>query len=252
MWEKFKQRLGKFVQGVKAIFRRRGNSANAQEKDLTWDSFSSSTETPVFKLAPMEDGTMTFTCDNTTINKDALDILCYSEEAYNRLFHPQELREAMEELVDECYDKKDIILDETGKVKLEWKKYLDEEDCRLLEEIMKELEISANGSRTNLPKRIPTKALIVSVAANQPYEYLATDLSQLEEKGIAHLIHGITESHQDRWEKDKAFASEEEMELVREYLEEHGNGELISSVIPNGTLLYWEDLDLWDYELPGC
>lgn len=239
--------MGKFVQDVKAIFRKRKNNANAQEKNLTWDSFSSSEETPIFKLAPMEGRTMTFTCDNAIINKDALDALCYSEEAY-----AQELREVVEELVEECYNKKDFILDETGQIKPEWKKYLDEEDCQFLEEIMKELEISANGSRTNLPKRIPTKALIVSVAANQPYEYIATDLSQLEEKGIAHLIHGITESHQDRWEKDKAFASEEDMELVREYLQANGDGELISSVIPNGILLYWEDLDLWDYELPGC
>lgn len=252
MWERFKQRLGKIVQSIKAIFRKRKNNANAQEKNLTWDSFSSSTETPVFKLAPMEGRTMTFTCSNATINKDALDALCYSEEAYNRPFHTQELQKAIEDLVEECYNKKDLILDETGEVKLEWKKYLDEEDCRLLEEIMKELEISANGSRTNLPKRIKTRALIVSVAANQPYEYIATDLSQLEEKGIAHLIHGITESHQDRWEKDKVFASEEDMELVREYLQANEENELISSVIPNGILLYWEDLDLWDYELPGC
>jgi hypothetical protein len=200
----------------------------------------------------MEGRTMTFTCGNASINKDALDALCYSEEAYNRPFYTQELREAIEDLVEECYNKKDLILDETGEVKLEWKKYLGEEDCRLLEEIMKELEISANGSRTNLPKRIQTRALIVSVAANQPYEYIATDLSQLEEKGIAHLIHGITESHQDRWEKDKVFASEEDMELVREYLQANEENELISSVIPNGILLYWEDLDLWDYELPGC
>lgn len=248
MWERFKQHLGKFVQDVKAIFRKRKNNANAQEKNLTWDGFSSSTETPIFTLSPMEGRTMTFTCDNATINKDALDALCYSGEAYKA----QRLQEVIEELVEECYDKKDLILDETGEVKLEWKKYLDEDAYLLLEEVMKELEILANGSRTNLPKRIPTRALIVSVAANQPYEYIATDLSQLEEKGIAHLIHGITESHQDRWEKDKAFASEEDMELVREYLQANDENELISSVIPNGILLYWEDLDLWDYELPGC
>lgn len=244
MWERFKQRLGKFVQGVKAIFRRRRNNTNAQEKELTRDD-----DTPIFTFSPKDERTYVFTCD-TAIDKDELDALGH-KKLYNEPFYQKGLQEAVEELVEECYDKKDLILDETGEVKLEWKKYLDEEACLLLEEIMKELENSANGSRTNLPKRIPTKTLIISVAANQPYEYVATDLSQLEEKGIAHLIHGITESHQERWEKDKVFVSEGEIEAVHEYLQANSENDLISSVIPNGILLYWEDLDLWDYELPG-
>lgn len=212
MWEKFKQRLGKFVQDVKAIFRRRGNSANAQEKEVKWDSMSLSSDFPA-NTSPTEERYVTLADD-------------------------------MEQLIEKCIEHSNLILDASGQVDSKWIDIIDEKAFALLEDIMEELKFSVNRSRTNLPKRIPTKALIVSIAANQPYEYVAADLSQLEERGIAHLIHGIAEPRQEKWEKEGA----QEAEVVREYLEEYGDNELVSSVIPGATLLYWEDLDIWDWE----
>ena len=43
---------------------------------------------------------------------------------------------------------------------------------------------------TLLPKRIPVKTLLVSLAANQQSDYQAVDMSQYEEKGLAHFIIG--------------------------------------------------------------
>ena len=45
---------------------------------------------------------------------------------------------------------------------------------------------------TLLPKRIPVKTLLVSLAANQQSDYQVVDMSQYEEKGLAHFIIGRT------------------------------------------------------------
>lgn len=62
-------------------------------------------------------------------------------------------------------------------------------------EIPSQAEIQKNFFNiplTLLPKRYLCKTLLVSLAANQPYDYQAVDMSQYEKKGLAHFIVGRT------------------------------------------------------------
>jgi hypothetical protein len=109
---------------------------------------------------------------------------------------------------------------------------------------------------TLLPKRYPCKALILSLAANQPYDYQAVDMSQYEERKIAHFIVGRTCGVEQMMEEYLAEVknnlSPEEMEEEQEWLEEMmeqalTNG-MYSTFIGEATLLHYETLDVWDFE----
>ena len=109
---------------------------------------------------------------------------------------------------------------------------------------------------TLLPKRYPCKALILSLAAKQPYDYQAVDMSQYEEHKIAHFIVGRTCSIEEMMEEYlvevKNNLSPEEMEEEQEWLDEmmeqaFASG-MYSTFIGEATLLHYEALDVWDFE----
>lgn len=102
-----------------------------------------------------------------------------------------------------------------------------------------------------LPKRYWCKTLILSLAANQESDYQAVDMSQYEERSLAHYIIGrkgdwdnitseYAEYQEEDYEEEKAWAEE----LVRESAETG----LFSTVINNVWLLHYEELGVWDYE----
>lgn len=107
-----------------------------------------------------------------------------------------------------------------------------------------ELEKFVNISRTILPKRIPVKTLILTLAANQEYDYQAVDISLLEEKGIVHDIIGSTKSPE---ELDAQYQTSK-------YWDEESDGPLwfddgtCSAVVGAATLLYYEELGIWEVD----
>ena len=110
---------------------------------------------------------------------------------------------------------------------------------------------------TFLPKRYWCKMLILSLAANQPYDYQAVDMSQYEERKLAHFIVGRTCSIEELMEEyleevKNNFSSPEEVEEEREWLEETfvratENG-MHSFPLGSATLLHYEELGVWDIE----
>lgn len=110
---------------------------------------------------------------------------------------------------------------------------------------------------TFLPKRYWCKMLILSLAANQPYDYQAVDMSQYEEHKLAHFIVGrtcgIKELMEEYLEEVKNnFSSPEEAEEERQWLEEMfvqaKESGMHSIPIGPATLLYYEELGVWDFE----
>lgn len=104
-----------------------------------------------------------------------------------------------------------------------------------------ELKKILNTPRTFLPKPYWCETLLVSVAANQQSTYQAVDLSQYEEKGLAHLIIGRMES----WDELFQDYDSETEECLRGVAEEDG---FISAYIGAATLYHYEDLGIWSYE----
>ena len=109
-----------------------------------------------------------------------------------------------------------------------------------------ELEKFVNTYRTLLPKRYRVKTLLISLAANQPWDYIAVDLSQYEEKGIAHYIIGRTNGLEEM-AKEYLNENEDDAEWLKEELE-NVQGNLYSAVVGEATLLHWEELDLWEVD----
>ena len=109
---------------------------------------------------------------------------------------------------------------------------------------------------TILPKRYPCKALILSLVANQPYDYQAVDMSQYEERKIAHFIVGRTCSVEDMMEEYLAEVKnnlspeemEEEQEWLNEMMEQALASGMYSTFIGEATLLHYEALGVWDFE----
>lgn len=149
------------------------------------------------------------------------------------------LKNELQKLILEVMEKEDSITEE-------WANKLPEDSQKLLKDIQNQLEISLSTPLTVLPKRIKTRGLIVSIYANQPQEYFAIDLSQLEEKGIAHMITARTESHEELIKEYEKECGTDNAEDWKAEIEEEGD--LISVYIPGATLLYYEDFDYWDYE----
>lgn len=114
-----------------------------------------------------------------------------------------------------------------------------------------ELEKFFNIAYPILPKHYWCKTLIITIAANQPYEYQSMDISQLEEKGIAHFVIGRTIGFQEieeEYVQEKARLQEEENEDGIEWLREGGDSDLRSTIYGSADLYYYEELGYWDFD----
>lgn len=113
-----------------------------------------------------------------------------------------------------------------------------------------------NTPLTLLPKRYWVKTFILTLAANQSCDYQAVDLSQYEERGLAHFIVGRTtglKELMDEYLMEQTYDSEEEakedQEWLAEELEQAGESGLFSSIIGKATLLHYEELGVWSFEV---
>lgn len=115
-----------------------------------------------------------------------------------------------------------------------------------------ELENFVNITYPFLPKRIGCKAIILSLAANQQSDYQAVDLSQHEEKGIAHFIIGRTCGWQELiceyMSQEEEQLDEEDIEWISDEVARCKESGLFSTLIKGATLLYYEALGVWDFE----
>lgn len=114
----------------------------------------------------------------------------------------------------------------------------------------------SNIPESLLPKRYWCKTLILTLAASQPYEYQAVDMSQYEERGLAHFIvgspHSAEEMIAEYIEGIRNGLSEEELQEEEQWLQEiiettKENG-MHSFPVAGATLLHYESLGLWDIE----
>ena len=114
----------------------------------------------------------------------------------------------------------------------------------------------SNIPESLLPKRYWCKTLILTLAASQPYEYQAVDMSQYEERGLAHFIVGsprnaeemiaeYVEGIRNRLSAEEFQEEEQWLQEVVELTKENG---MHSFPIYGATLLNYEALGLWDIE----
>ena len=87
---------------------------------------------------------------------------------------------------------------------------------------------------------------MISVAANQESDYIAVDMSQYEEKGLAHYICG-READWDEILNEYAF-EENDRDFFQEEIETAKEYGVFSSVLKDATLLHYETLGLWEIE----
>ena len=108
------------------------------------------------------------------------------------------------------------------------------------------LEKFFNIPLTFLPKPYWCETLLVTVAANQESDYQAVDMSQYEEKKLAHFIIG----RKDDWDKifEEYWEDEPEEEEDSALLELGREDGFLSVYIGKATLYHYEDLGLWYYE----
>jgi len=114
-----------------------------------------------------------------------------------------------------------------------------------------ELEKFVNMVYPILPKHYWCKTLILTIAANQPYEYQSMDISQLEERGIAHYVIGRTIGFQEieeEYRREKARLQEKENEDGIEWLREGAESGLCSMIYGPTHLYYYEELGYWDFD----
>lgn len=168
MWRKFAQLLGKCVQGVKKIFRRRETKAPVRGNEIKLRVLDGKYTIPYIEedenieqqKININNKPVTFTCDNTQIDISLLEEIKEDTNSSSWTF----------EMDFPTYD--DVV-----------------------DKVKEMLKNSANTSRTNLPKRTyHADALLISIAANQESEYYAADFSQYEERSLVHIIHGRRES----------------------------------------------------------
>jgi hypothetical protein len=124
------------------------------------------------------------------------------------------------------------------------------------DQLINSLEKYFSISRTLLPKRIEVKTLILTLAANQQSDYQAVDLSQYEERGLAHYIVGRTtglKELMDEYLMEQIYDSEEEAKEEQEWLAEElkqaEESGIFSSIVGKATLLHYEELGIWSFEL---
>lgn len=102
-------------------------------------------------------------------------------------------------------------------------------------EVSNELELTADDyllkifsrSRTDLPKLIFVPTLLVSCYANWSYDSIGVDLSQLDEKGIAHYWCTSTKS-------------------MEEHGAEPGDEDPITTMVENAVLIEIDGCWFWD------
>ena len=105
-----------------------------------------------------------------------------------------------------------------------------------------ELEKYFNTYRTLLPKPIEVKTLILTMAANQPYDYQAVDLSQYEERGLAHYVIGSTKTPEELEAQAGPHWDEEEDGPL---WTEEGT---CSAFVGSATLWYHEESGIWEVD----
>lgn len=176
--------MGKIVQGIKDIFRRRETNIPAQN-NITFSEL-------------------------TKVDEEIL-------------------KESLRVTIDMLLDKQDLITDS-------WKKSLSPSAQHLLVDINKELEFLSNTHRTNLPKPIefPCAKVLVSSHFSKEYEAIIFDMSQYEEKKIAHIISYSPERIEEYFKEE---------ELTPEEIED----QCMIALLPGGKVLYYEENDEWDY-----
>ena len=114
-----------------------------------------------------------------------------------------------------------------------------------------ELEKFVNMVYPILPKHYWCKTLIVTIAANQPYDYQSMDISQLEERGIAHFVIGHTIGFQEieeEYMRESKLDSEEEIAERVGWLREGAESGLCSMIYGPADLYYYEELGYWDFD----
>lgn len=114
-----------------------------------------------------------------------------------------------------------------------WRDLITKED---LEAMNKELKFLSNTSRTNLPKPIefPCAKVVISSHFAKEYEAIIFDMSQYEEKKIAHIISYSPERIEEYFKGE---------ELTPEEIE----NQCMVALLPGGKVLYYEENDEWDY-----
>ncbi len=131
----------------------------------------------------------------------------------------------------------------------EWEQLLaffdDEELETPAEEILSKAqsqEFSASIPLTLLPKHYWCKTLLLTLAANQPYDYRAIDMSQFEERSLVHYIIGCTCSKETLHQQYVEATGEDDD------IEDLWNGDWCSSVMGPANLYYYEELDHWEVD----
>lgn len=100
---------------------------------------------------------------------------------------------------------------------------------------------------TFLPKRYWCKTLLISLTAEQENDYQAVDLSQYEERKLAHYIIGRTQS----WEEliaDMSQGDEEDYNWLMSQIDDMKRDGIFSSYDTNREIFYYEELGLWSLE----
>lgn len=207
MWKKFIMHLGKMVQGALNIFRKKKPqykvvegkwTVQGQPMDVKFSSLSN--DSLIGQTVTLNEGEVLIDGKSfgkvlgiETISFDDVDDLCKKLDSYN------------------------IPVEFTAEINCE-------KDFH---------EKLANTYKPLLPKLIKVPTLIVSSYASWGYDSIGVDLSQLEEKGIAHYFCTSTKSIE---------------ELMSEYLARHPEAEpwedeeeSSSIVVKNATLAEWED-----------
>lgn len=157
---------------------------------------------------------------------------------------------AISSLTSEEYDKAFAKIEEII-ANTDWNKVVKNLELEFTTDNKNELENLTNTFYPILPKHYRCKTLILTIAANQPYEYQSMDISQLEERGIAHFVIGHTTGFQEieeAYRQGKAELQEEENEDGIEWLREGAETGLCSTIYGPADLYYYEDLGYWDFE----
>lgn len=158
MWEKFKMRLGKIVQGVLNIFKKKPKYKRGLRAKCNFIEDSSMIGKEVF------------------LNEGELFI---DGESFGKVLKIDKL-----DLPDSFFEKTDKPTE--LKCDLTW------EDSQIdISNLVKNL---ANTYESLLPKIIRVPTLIVSTYASWDYDSIGVDFSQFEEKGIAHYFCTSTKS----------------------------------------------------------
>lgn len=234
MWEKFKQRLGKTVQGLLNIFKKkpkceRGLRAKCnfledaggfELAEGKWTIQGQPIDVKFCDLGPSAS-------DTSLIGKEVM--LNDGELFIDGVSFGKVLKIDKLDLPDSFFEKTDKPAELN--CDLTW------EDTQI--DIDKVLKNLVNTYESLLPKRIHVPTLIVSTYASWDYDSIGIDISQLEEKGIAHFFCTSTKS------------MEEHMTQFRErhpdYEEWEEDDEGASVIVRDATLIDWGD-GIWTWE----